>query len=157
MIGTEFLLAGKLIAFALAISPQLIFNLRTGAVKNSYNLLIFVAGLAFACLERGAGADSASVLVAVSWFVAALVAIMALHVTGIVPGGVGKTLLALLPWFSVADYLIVLVAGFVIFGVVGSLLIRRGRSDLSIPAVPIFAITGAGQFLWQMSIAPIAG
>lgn len=155
MIGTGLPLVVKLIVFALAISPQLILNLRTGAVKNSYNALIFVAGLVFALLEREAGSNPASLLVAISWLAAALIVVMALHAAGIVPGGIGKTLIALMPWFSIADYLIVVVAGFMIFGLIGLLLVRRGQPGLSIPAVPVFATTGAALFLWQMSTAQI--
>jgi hypothetical protein len=149
MIDVQLFAIAKLIAFTLAILPQLIFNLRTGNVANRYNFLIGAAGMAFIAIERLAGASLTPISTTVFWLCVGTAGLLALFLVAKVPAGVCKTLLALLPWFLFPAYLSVVGLGFLMLFVFGSLLVRRGHSG-HLPVMPAFALAGVLIFLWNV-------
>ena len=156
MIGIALPLLAKPIAFALAILPLLLLNIRTGNVKNSYILLVFVAGLVIAAVSRGSDWSLSSVLlIQFLWFVAASAVLFVLSCTGIIPGGVAKTSIALLPWFSILSYLFVVTAGLFAFAFFAYLHRRNIYSRQALPVVPIVAIAGMISLLWDVRSAPL--
>jgi hypothetical protein len=146
----------KPIAFALAILPLLVLNLRTGQVKNSYILLVFASGLVIAAVSRGSDWSLSPVpLISVPWFVAASAVLIVLFCTSIIPGGVAKTLIALLPWFSILGYLFVVTAGSFAFAFFAYLHRRNIYQSQTLPVVPIVATIGMISLLWDVGSAPL--
>src|SRR5262249_42739388 len=101
----------KLAGFLLAVLPLLIDNLRTGRVTNGNNLIVLFGGLAMLVLDRAMGWSNQSLLASGGWIIAGMVILLVvIQMTG-QPFGVAKTLMALLPWFTIESYLIVFSAG----------------------------------------------
>ncbi|MBR0758539.1 hypothetical protein JQ604_40700 [Bradyrhizobium jicamae] len=109
----------KLAAFLLASFPLLIDNLRTGNATNGNNLILLLGGLAMLVLDRVMGWSDQSLLTSACWIFAGAAILLVLVPLGGGPFGVAKTLIALLPWFTVEGYLLVVTAGFLIAGAIG--------------------------------------
>jgi len=110
----------KLAGFLLAILPLLIDNLRTGRATNGNNLILLLGGLAMLVLDRAMGWSDQSLLASAGWIIAGMAILFVLHLRIIdFPGGVAKTLMALLPWFTIESYLTVVSAGLLLAGLVG--------------------------------------
>jgi len=126
----------KLAGFLLAILPLLIDNLRTGRATNANNLVLLLGGLAMLVLDRAMGWSDRSLLASVEWIIAGVAVVFVVHRMIGVPGGVAKTLMALLPWFSLEGYLVVVAAGMLIT-LLMSYVTRRDA-----PSVPFLTVAG---------------
>lgn len=132
----------RLLAFALAVLPALLSNLRSGAISNLDCAIALLGGVAMLLAGRmlvGVG----EALPLAFWSLAA-VALIAVFATGVLPGGVVKFLLVLLVWFDDPfKYLAVFATGFGLAAIAGWL--RGGRA----PAVPGFYVAGLGVLAWS--------
>jgi len=127
----------KLAVFLLAILLLLIDNLRTGRATNGNNLILLLGGLAMLVLDRAMGWSDRSWLESGSWIIAGMAVLLVLHQVVDFPSGVAKTLMALLPWFSVDGYLLVVSAGLLATGLFGYVT----RRDTT-PVVPSLVLAG---------------
>jgi hypothetical protein len=109
----------KPVAFFLAALPMLIENLRTGLVTNQNNAILFAVGLGVMVLGPTLGMGAFELPPLSPWMLVAFVP-FAMFARGWVRGGAAKLLIALLPWFSPGEYLLVAAAGFLLAGVVGA-------------------------------------
>jgi hypothetical protein len=105
-------------AFVLAAAPLVIEGIRHGSAGNVSNAILFGIGVAVAmaayALDYGSFAWSEfglGVLLAVGLLGAAA--------AGVISGGVAKSCIALLPWFSIGTFVWVLTAGMLIAALVG--------------------------------------
>ena len=109
----------KLAGFLLAILPLLIDNLRTGRATNGNNFILLLGGVAMLELDRAMGWSDRSLLASGGWILAGMAILLVVHRLIGVPSGVAKTLMALLPWFTVASYFAVVTAGLLITALIG--------------------------------------
>ena len=126
----------KLAGFLLAILPLLIDNLRTGRASNGNNLILLLGGLAMLVLDRYMGWSDRSLQTSGIWIIAGMAIVFVAHGIIGIPSGVAKTLMALLPWFTVEGYLGVVTAGFFATALIGYVMRRDA------PAVPSFMVAG---------------
>ena len=126
----------KLTGFLLSILPLTIDNLRTGRATNRNNLILLLGGLAMLVLDRAMGWSDRSLLESGGWIIAGMAVLLVIHRMIGVPSGVAKTLMALLPWFTVANYLVVITAGLLITALIG-FVTRRDA-----PVVPSLMVAG---------------
>ena len=126
----------KLAAFLLAILPLLIDNIHTGNATNRNNLILLLGGLAMLVLDRVMGWSDRSLLATGGWIIAGTAILFVVHRMVGIPSGVAKTLMALLPWFTTANYLVVITAGFLVTALIG-FVTRRDA-----PVVPPLMIAG---------------
>ncbi|WFU16999.1 hypothetical protein [Bradyrhizobium sp. CB3481] len=126
----------KLAGFLLAILPLMIDNLRSGRATNGNNLILLLGGLAMLILDRAMGWSDRSLLASGGWIIAGMAILLVVHRMIGVPSGVAKTLMALLPWFTVANYLVVITAGLLITALTG-FVTRRDA-----PVVPSLMVAG---------------
>ena len=126
----------KLAGFLLAILPLMIDNLRTGRATNGNNLILLLGGLAMLVLDRAVGWSDRSLLASGGWIVAGMAVLFVVHGMIGVPSGVAKTLIALLPWFTVGSYLVVVAAGLLVTALIG-FVTRRDA-----PVVPSLMVAG---------------
>src|SRR5689334_5871023 len=83
-------------------------------------LPLLIGGLAMLVLDRAMGWSDQSLLASAGWIIAGMAILFVLHLRIIdFPGGVAKTLMALLPWFAIESYLTVVSAGLLLAGLVG--------------------------------------
>jgi hypothetical protein len=127
----------KLAGFLLAILPLMIDNLRTGRATNGNNLILLLGGLAMLVLDRGMGWSDRSLLASGGWIIAGMAVLLVVPRMIGIPSGVAKTLMALLPWFTMANYLVVVAAGLLITALIG-FVTRRDA-----PVVPPLMVAGA--------------
>ena len=109
----------KLAGFVLAIRPLMIDNLRTGSATNGNNLILLLGGLATLVLDRAMGWSDRSLMTSGGWIIAGMAILLVVHRMIGVPSGVAKTLMALLPWFTVESYLVVVTAGLLVTALIG--------------------------------------
>ena len=109
----------KLAGFVLAIRPLMIDNLRTGSATNGNNLILLLGGLATLVLDRAMGWSDRSLMTSGGWIIAGMAILVVVHRMIGVPSGVAKTLMALLPWFTVESYLVVVTAGLLVTALIG--------------------------------------
>ncbi|WOH66433.1 hypothetical protein [Bradyrhizobium sp. BWA-3-5] len=109
----------KLAGFVLAILPLMIDNLRTGRATNGNNLILLLGGLATLVLDRAMGWSDRSLMKSGGWIIAGMAILFVVHRMIGVPSGVAKTLMALLPWFTVESYLVVVTAGLLVTALIG--------------------------------------
>jgi hypothetical protein len=129
----------KLAGFLVAILPLLIDNLRTGRATNANNLILLLGGLAMLILDRAMGWSDRSLLASGGWIIAGMAILFVVpRIIGI-PSGVAKTLMALLPWFTLESYLVVVTAGLLVTALIGYVTRRDA------PVVP--SLTVAGVFI----------
>jgi len=126
----------KLAGFLLAILPLLIDNLRTGRATNANNLILLLGGLAMLVLDRAVGWSDRSLLASGGWIIAGMAIVLVVHRMIGVASGVAKTLMALLPWFTVEGYLVVVTAGLLITALIGYVTRRDA------PVVPFLTVAG---------------
>ncbi|KRQ97830.1 hypothetical protein [Bradyrhizobium valentinum] len=126
----------KLAGFLLAILPLMIDNLRTGRATNGNNLILLLGGLAMLVLDRAVGWSDRSLLASGGWIIAGGAVLLVVHRMIGVPSGVAKTLIALLPWFAMGSYLVVVTAGLLITALIG-FVTRRDA-----PVVPPLMVAG---------------
>jgi hypothetical protein len=116
----------KLGLLILASIPLLIYNLRTGGVKNALIGAILATGVIVAFFGPQIGAAPLTFFTLLGWVLAAVCLVGAAILCG-APGGIAKFLIALLPWFSIGDYLMVIVIG-MFLTVVVCLITRRSAA-----------------------------
>jgi len=126
----------KLAGFLLAILPLLIDNLRTCRATNGNNLILLLGGLAMLVLDRTMGWSDRSLLASGGWIIGGVAILFVAHQFVDFPSGVAKTLMALLPWFSVDGYLLVVTAGFFLTALIGYATRRAA------PVVPALMVAG---------------
>lgn len=108
MLETAILL--KIGVLTLAMAPLIIGNLRTGNTSNINNAILFVAGVVFAAAVPAAHGETLSwTAFAVSLVLA--ITCLAFAAFQIVPAGVAKTLIALIPWLTAEQFFITLAVG----------------------------------------------
>ena len=127
----------KLAAFLLAILPLLIDNLRTGRATNGNNLILLLGGLAMLVVDRALGWSDRTLLASGGWIIAGMAILFVFHRIADFPSGVAKTLMALLPWFTVDGYLLVVTAGFFATALIGYVTRRE-----TTPMVPSLMLAG---------------
>lgn len=115
----------QLAAFMVAILPLLIGNLRSLKVGNTENLLLFSLGLAFTMMASEQGWSDRSATAIMVWVVGGTCCLLVAAVLGLIPGGIAKTLGALVPWFPPMQYLTVWLLG---AGLMVGLALARRRS-----------------------------
>ena len=129
----------KLLVFAIAILPLLVDNVRTSRVTNRNNLILFVAGAAMIAVDHGMGWSDRSLWTICAWLILGGVGLIVLAATGVCPGGVAKTLMALLPWFTTERYFLVIAAGFILSALFGYA--TRRETPVVVPlAIACFAV-----------------
>jgi len=114
----------KPLVFAIAALPMVIDNVRTGRITNANNAILFIAGLGVLALGPVLGGGDFQ-LPALSLWTLVVVLPFVFFALGWVGGGAAKFLIAMLPWFSAAEYLSVAVAGLLLAGVIAKALRRR--------------------------------
>lgn len=119
----------KLGLLMLAFIPLLIYNLRTGNVKDALIGAILATGVIVAFFGPQIGAAPLTLSTLIGWALTTVCLVGAALLCG-APGGIAKFLIALLPWFSVGDYLMVIVIG--MFLTVAVCLVTR-RSAAIVP------------------------
>ena len=127
----------KLAGFLLAILPLMIDNLRTGRATNANNFILMLGGIAMLVLYRTMGWSDRSLLASGGWIIAGMAVLLVVHRMIGIPSGVAKTLMALLPWFTVESYLVVVTAGLLITALIGYVTRREA------PVVPSLVAVGA--------------
>lgn len=111
--------------FSLGVLPLLIDNLRTGQATNRNNSILAIAGLASTSINHVCGWEQQYLWVTGGWILLGVIGLFILTSKGILPGGVAKTMMALLPWFTTTDYLLVIGAGFILAVLLALALGRR--------------------------------
>ena len=137
----------QLAAFVLAVLPLLYENLRSGRAANRHNVLLFSIGLGFAMLASELGWTGRSAATIMSWVLGAGLLLIAAAALRWVPGGIAKTLGALVPWFPFGAWLVVVTLGFALAAVAAR--IGRGRSLI----VPPLALAAVGVILVRLALA----
>lgn len=140
----------KLVLFTAGILPLVIDNLRTLRAGNLNNLILFVAGFVMVGVELAFGWNAHSLLATVAWVVVGIVLLVILTFVSGAPGGLAKTMMALLPWLSPADFFIVFCLGSLLVGVIG-LVSRR-----DVPSVPPLALAVVAVWTYGHPGFPIA-
>ena len=125
----------KLFLFIIIVLPAAYRNYTTSRISNSSNIAILVCGMAAAALVQWLAGQPISLPVG-TWVLTAI-GVFAIFVVsgGGLNGGIAKFLIALVPWFSLPSYLMVVTMGFLIAAVVAKL--GRGSAQV-VP--PFFAI-----------------
>ncbi|MBR0824909.1 hypothetical protein JQ596_05125 [Bradyrhizobium manausense] len=131
----------KLAGFLLAILPLLIDNLRTRRATNGNNLILLLGGLAMLALDRGTGWSDRSLLASGVWIIAG--AAVLLVVVPSIGGsyGVAKTLIALLPWFTMESYFIVVSVGLFAAAAIGYATRRDAPVVAPLTLAGVFVLT----------------
>lgn len=132
--------------FIISALPLFIDNLRTGAASNRNNLILAVGGLTALVISHVLGWGDRPLLPLAVWIAVGAVALIIVAAARILPGGVTKTMMVLLVWFSWMNYLLVISVGFVLAGVVGAI-IRR-----NVPMAATLIIAGLGVLLSVLAI-----
>jgi hypothetical protein len=127
----------KLGFLMLGLAPVLIDNIRTGMLKNGLVGALFVAGVAVAFFGPAIGAPPLMLSAFVGWVLVGAL-LLGAAAFGVVSGGVAKFLIALLPWFSFGDYLLVFTAGMLLTTLVGYI---TKRNALIVPPMMAAAFT----------------
>jgi len=130
------LLTLKPAGFLLAILPLMIDNLHTGRATNLNNFILLFGGILMLVLYRTMGWSDRSLLVSGGWIIAGIAVLFLVHGMIGIPSGVAKTLMALLPWFTVESYLVLITAGLLATALIG-FITRRDA-----PAVPSLMFAG---------------
>ena len=120
----------------LAFIPLLITNLRSGLVKYSLLAAMLALGVLAAFFGPSFGAEALKLSVLVGWFLTAAV-LLGIAAYRAISGGVAKFLIALLPWFSFGDYLLVVTIGMFLAAAVGRV---TGKDALIVPPMMVAAL-----------------
>lgn len=124
----------KLVLFVLIVMPVAYRNHVTSKITNRSNIAVLLSGMAVAALVQWLAGQPISLPVG-TWALTAA-GILALFVVsgGGLNAGVAKFFIALVPWFSLSTYLMVVVVGCLVTAVVAKL----GKGSAQI-APPVFA------------------
>lgn len=107
-----------LAAFVLAAAPLVIEGIRHGSAGNTSNAILFGIGVAMAMAAYALGHASFAWSELVIGVLLA-VGLLGAAAAGVISGGVAKSCIALLPWFSIGTFLWVFTAGMLIAALVG--------------------------------------
>ena len=118
----------KPLAFSIAALPVMVENLRTGMISNWGNAILLLAGLAVLTLEPTFGMSGFHLPVPLPWSPMKLI-LLAFFVRMRFGGGAVKFLVALLPWFSTDEYLLVTTARCALASIIGYV---RGIKEVQI-------------------------
>ena len=127
----------------LSLLPLLVTNMRHGTVPNPWLAMLLIVGLGVAAFGDMSGAEPLTYGTPI-WWIAGVVTILGLSVLGVVPGGVAKFLIALIPWFELKDYLLLVTFGMLLAGAIAKLTKRNA------PIVPPFTMAALGLGLWDI-------
>mgnify|MGYP006898279015 CR=1 FL=1 len=108
----------QIIVFVAAATPLVLEGINNWTASNRNNALLFGAGAVMAIIAVALGHSTFS-LGALGMGIAVAAGLLAVAATGAVSGGVAKSCIALLPWFSTDTWLSVFAAGMLIAGVLG--------------------------------------
>ena len=128
----------KLLVFAIAVLPLLTHNIRTSEATNPHNVILGVGGLVMVGLEHGLGWSDQSLWTIGAWVIFGVIGLTVFAMVSAAPGGVVKTLMALLPWFPSMDFITVFAAGFLLIALIGY---ATGRHA---PSTPCFVAACIG-------------
>jgi len=135
-------LAVKLFVFDIAVLPLLIDNLRTGEANNRDNLILVAGGIAMIGIEHALGWSDQSLWEIGAWVVFGVIGLFVLAFVAGMPGGVAKTMMALLFWFpSMAFVVMFAIAWFV------TALIGYASGSREVPIVPAIVVVCTG--IWS--------
>ncbi len=110
--------------FVVAMLPLLIDNLRNGTATNRNNLILALAGIATLAVGHQLNWNQQSLWEAGAWIATGIIVLMLVSIMGFMPGGVSKMMMALLPWFTMTNYLLVIAIGSILV-VADALVIKR--------------------------------
>lgn len=129
--------AAKCAVFALMLLPMAVVNLREIRIRNADVAALLAAGLGMLAIGQGGGLFTAQVpppgpaALAVAFP-------LGLFLLRMIPGGVAKYLIALLPWFGTGEYAAMIAAGFLLSAGLSAAL-RRKQVGIVLPVgVPGF-------------------
>ena len=111
--------------------PLLVANVRRGTVPNLLLGILLVAGVVMTIML---GPLTPGMLL---WWGAGFVLFILAAAKGMIPGGVAKLFIALLPWFGLQGYLLVVVIGMVLAAIIGKM---RGGNALVVPPMMAAAL-----------------
>jgi hypothetical protein len=108
----------SLAAFIIAAAPLVIEGMRHGSAGNASNAILFGMGVAMAMASYALGHAS------FAWSELGIGLLLAMGLlgaaaAGVISGGVAKSCIALLPWFSISTFVWVLTAGMLFAALVG--------------------------------------
>jgi hypothetical protein len=126
----------KLCLLMLVFCPLLVTNLRTGLVKNGMLTAMFFVGVLIAFFGSTFGAEPLKLSAPIGWILTAAL-LLGVAAYGIVPGGIAKFLIALLPWFPLHDYLFVITIGMGLATLIGY---ASSRKALIVPPIMLSAL-----------------
>ncbi|MBX7456700.1 hypothetical protein K3152_00420 [Qipengyuania sp. 1NDH17] len=111
--------------------PLLVANLRSGTVPNVLLGILLVVGVVTTILF---GTLTPGMLV---WWGAGFILFLLAAAKGMIPGGVAKLFIALLPWFDFQPYLLVVAIGMGLAAIIGKM---RGGNALVVPPMMVAAL-----------------
>lgn len=126
----------KLGLLLLAFLPLLIDNIRTGQAKNALVGAMLALGVLAAFFGPSFGADPLKLSTLIGWILAAA-CLFGLAAAGVVPAGIAKFLIALLPWFPFKDYLLTVTIGMMLAALIGW---ATKKNALIVPPMMIAAL-----------------
>ena len=121
----------------LSLLPLSVTNMRYGTVPNPWLAVLLIVGFGVAAFGDMSGAEPLTYGTPI-WWIAGVVTILGLSVLGVVPGGVAKFLIALIPWFEFENYLLLVACGMLLAGAIAKLTKRNA------PIVPPFTMAALG-------------
>lgn len=120
--------------------PLLVFNLKEGTVPNALNALLLAVGLVVALFGSYVGLAAFEVS-SVFWWLPGAVLLLWMAVSGWVPPGLAKFLIALFPWYDLHTYLLLITCGMGLTSLY-SLVFKR-QEVLFVPPM-LFAVVAIG-------------
>ncbi len=124
------------LALLLIFVPLLVINLRNGLVPNGLLLLLFATGVVHAFALPYMQSEPLE-LGRLIWWGIGIAGGVAIFVFRLVPGGTAKLLMALLPWFALSEYLIVMTIGMFLAAAIG---LATKRDALIVPPMMVAAL-----------------
>jgi len=110
----------QIIAFVAAATPLVLEGINTWTAGNRNNAILFVAGVVMALAAYALGHSTFSPG-SLALGIAIATALLVAAATGAISGGVAKSCIAMLPWFSTEAWLSVFIAGMMIAAMLGFL------------------------------------
>jgi len=108
----------QIIAFVAAATPLVLEGINNWTAGNRNNAILFGAGVAMALAAYGLGHSTFSPG-ALGWGLVIAAGLLAADAARAISGGVAKSCIALLPWFSTDTWLNVFIAGMLIAALLG--------------------------------------
>jgi hypothetical protein len=135
----------RLAIFTLAISPLLYEYFTTDTASNRGNLILLAVGLAFTGYEISMGLREASVGLIAGWLIT-FVGALVMMASKVIPGGLGKMIIALTPWFNFPQLMFVIAIGMLTTALIAKL--RGGRAKF---VGPVYLASCA---VWMFQLMP---